>query len=160
DLTVEKFPLAHVTGTAPYTPGEDVIAALRKYVESGGVLLIDSCGGASAFNDSLNRSWLPKLIGDAPLDTIGSDHPLLRQSIEGMEDLHEPRLRPYTTAKAGAGQRLKFAAVGKGAIIYSPLDISTGLLGTNAWAILGYDPNYAHALAKNVVLWSFARGGK
>ena len=40
----------------------------------------------------------------------------------------------------------------KGRVIYSPLDMTTALLVTNSWGILGYSPSYAQSLVKNVVL--------
>ena len=46
---------------------------------------------------------------------------------------------------------------GKGWVIFSRLDLTDGLLGTPQWGILGYDPAYAQALMKNVVLWAEAR---
>jgi len=50
--------------------------------------------------------------------------------------------------------RLKFARVGKGRIVFSSVDIVSGLLGTNTWGILGYQPEYSEALVKNWVLTS------
>jgi hypothetical protein len=36
-------------------------------------------------------------------------------------------------------------------VIYTPLDLSSGLLGTSTWGILGYAPDYSEALARNIV---------
>ncbi len=36
-------------------------------------------------------------------------------------------------------------------MIYSPLDVTTGLLGTNSWGITGYTPAYSLLLAKNIM---------
>jgi len=33
-----------------------------------------------------------------------------------------------------------------------PLDVTTGLLGTNSWGILGYTLLYAQSLVKNLLL--------
>jgi hypothetical protein len=34
------------------------------------------------------------------------------------------------------------------------MDLTNGLLGANTWGIVGYDPAYASALMKNILLWS------
>jgi len=47
--------------------------------------------------------------------------------------------------------RLKQVTVGKGRIVFSALDIRSGLLGTNTWGVLGYLPEYSEALMKNFV---------
>ena len=41
--------------------------------------------------------------------------------------------------------------------MFSRLDVTTGLLGTESWGIVGYDPAYAQALVKNAILWADAR---
>src|SRR5438874_212690 len=61
DLKSQGAALAVVTGTADYTPTDAEIAALKRYVEAGGWLLIDDCGGAGNFSDPVQTKWLPKL---------------------------------------------------------------------------------------------------
>jgi hypothetical protein len=36
------------------------------------------------------------------------------------------------------------------------MDLTAGLLGTRMWGILGFEPAYAEAWVKNVVLWTAA----
>jgi hypothetical protein len=47
--------------------------------------------------------------------------------------------------------------LGHGSAIVTDLDITTGLLGTNTWGILGYRPEYATSLVKNWILYSSAQ---
>jgi hypothetical protein len=49
---------------------------------------------------------------------------------------------------------IRAASVGKGRVIYLPLDATTGLVGANHWPILGYEPGEAMALMKNALLWT------
>ena len=42
--------------------------------------------------------------------------------------------------------------LGNGRVIFTPLDYTSGLLGTNTWGILGYLPEYSESLATNVIL--------
>ena len=48
--------------------------------------------------------------------------------------------------------------LGKGRVIFTPLDVTSGLIGTNTWGILGYTPEYAEAMVTNSS--SNQRGGE
>ncbi len=41
--------------------------------------------------------------------------------------------------------------VGTGRFVYSPLDLTTGLLDTRPWGVVGYAPAYAEAVITTVV---------
>ncbi len=45
DLRREVTPIAHLTGVAAYTPTDAEAGAVRQFLNDGGVLLIDACGG-------------------------------------------------------------------------------------------------------------------
>jgi hypothetical protein len=49
---------------------------------------------------------------------------------------------------------VRMAQVGKGYVIESPLDLSTGLVGSNSWGVIGYQPDWCDGFVKNVLLWS------
>jgi hypothetical protein len=129
---------------------------LRDYVSGGGVLITEAVGGAdSPFADSLQSALLPKAFPDARFAPLAADDPMLHATFKGMEDEWPPRLRPYAAQKLGKEvPAIRTAKVGKGRVIFLPLDTTTGLLGANTWAIFGYEPHEAQALMKNVVLWS------
>jgi hypothetical protein len=74
-----------------------------------------------------------------------------------MADLSKPVLRPYTVELLGRANGLGLPeeiTAGKGHVILTSFDITSGLLGTSTWGILGYDPNYAQSLVKNAILWT------
>ena len=148
-------PIAHLTGTARYDLTEEEAASIKRYVQSGGVLLVDMCGGTGAFDKGLQTSLYFKEFADVPWQTISSSHPLLAGEMAGMEDLSKPRLRRFTIESLGRDvglpEELHF---GRGHILATPLDITTGLLGTGTWGILGYEPDYAQSLLKNAILWT------
>ena len=43
---------------------------------------------------------------------------------------------------------------GRWALVFSPYDITSGLLGTNTWGISGYTPNYAVQFARNLLCYA------
>jgi hypothetical protein len=80
---------------------------------------------------------------------------MLHASFKGMEDVWAPKLRLYATQKLGKTvPPLRMATVGKGRVLYLPLDTTSGLLGSNTWSILGYDAAEAQSLMKNLILWT------
>lgn len=158
DLDAKQFPFAHLTGTAAYRPTEDEVKTVKHYVESGGVLLIDLTGGTGAFDtymrDNLLAAAWPR-AGIAP-QSLPSSHPLFRSGPSGMEDLAHPHLRPYAVEKIGnqpTGHLAEISA-GTGHVLFTNLDITSGLLNTGTWGIVGYEPAYSQALMKNAILWA------
>jgi hypothetical protein len=154
-LSAGQFPIAHLTGSAAFAPSEAQIKALREYVLAGGTLIVEAVGGVeSPFTDSLQSSILPKAFPEARLEALPAEHPMLHASFKGMEDVWPTRARPYAMQKLKAIPQIRQANVGKGSVIYLPLDATSGLLGSYTWGIFGYDPNEARAMMKNIVLWT------
>jgi hypothetical protein len=157
DLKPAQVPMAVLTGTVRNDFTAEEQNAARAFVANGGVLLIDACGGQVDFARSVERTLLPQAFeGVSPLP-LGPNHPLLIASRPHADDLTTLILRPYANENGGKDLPLESISYGKGWVIFSRLDITTGLLGTRSWGILGYDPAYAQALVKNAVLWAEAR---
>jgi hypothetical protein len=155
DLDVRATPIAAITGTDRHDFTTEEAAAIRRYVESGGVLLIDVTGGAGTFDQSVKDLIYTKAFFDHLPRPISANDPLLAASENGMENLSKPRLRQFVMDTLGANAGLlEQLSIGKGHVIVSPLDITSGLLGTGTWGIIGYEPRYAQSLVKNVILWA------
>jgi hypothetical protein len=154
DLSVDRFRIAHITGTEPFNPNEAELAALKKYVNDGGTLLIDAVGGSGGFADAEN-TWIPKLLGEHKLEALPPDDPLFKKTIAMTSDVPANPLRLYALDQLRSpAARFKGAPVGNGRIIFTPLDITSGLLGTNTWGILGYLPEYSETVVRNLVMLS------
>ncbi|MFI4999666.1 MAG: DUF4159 domain-containing protein, partial [Reyranellales bacterium] len=76
DLQPQGKPLAHLTGTTAIALDEKAVKRLRDYVDSGGVLFIDACGGSPAFTDSAT-AILARAFPDTKLQPLAPAHPLL-----------------------------------------------------------------------------------
>src|SRR4051812_15286097 len=140
--------LAVLTGTARQGWSAESAAAVKAFVDAGGVLLVDSTGGGNAFGasaDELLRAAFP----GARAEPVPDKHPLLSAGVTGMEDLSKRRLRDITVRRLGrTGGALQMVKSGKGYVFSSPLDVTSGLLGTDTAGILGYEPAYAQSLVK------------
>ena len=151
-LRFDSFHVAHLTGTEALHPTDAEIAAMRQFVQAGGTLLIDAAGGSGPFADA-EASWLPKVLGEARLQPLNDNDPLLKHTIDGTVDAPSKTLRLYAMEQLGNDtSRIKSANIGKGRLIFSSLDLCSGLLGTNTWGILGYAPEYSQAVVNNAVI--------
>jgi hypothetical protein len=151
-------PVAHLTGTARYDFTQDEIMAVKAYVEGGGVLLVDQCGGTGNFDQAVTDTlFLRAFPGITPAPLNPAEHPLFRTTgpTSGMDDLTKPKLRPFGSQGrvSEAAPVLGFAA-GKGHVIFTPLDVTSGLLASRTWGIAGLHPEYAGPFVQNLVLWT------
>jgi hypothetical protein len=72
-----------------------------------------------------------------------------------MDDLTKAKLRPFAPERAGNPERPFFGfSFGHGRVIFTPVDVTTGLLGTRTWGIAGFEPDYAQSFLKNLVFWT------
>jgi hypothetical protein len=152
-LSVSAAPFAHLTGTAAVTLTPPQIKSLRDYVTAGGVLLIDACGGSQPFATSIRAALFP--AADAQPAPLKPDHPVLAGRGAGTTPLLKQQVRPFVFKAIGSRvPPVHVLGVGKGAVLVSDLDLTSGLLGTNTLGIVGYDPAYAHAFVRNAILWT------
>src|SRR5256885_997700 len=86
ELKVGNFPMAHLTGTGELKLSDAEVAGLRNYVESGGTLLIDACGGSGAFAQSI-QPFLARLSPQNKPSPVAAGHAILRAIFPGMQDL-------------------------------------------------------------------------
>ena len=154
-LAVDIAPIAHLTSTAAFSLNDAQLAALQKYVDTGGVLIIDPCGGFRPTAESIRTNILARAFPGKETAILSTDHPLIAGRGEGLQQIAKAQVRPYVLSTLGQNfSRPMILESGKGAVIVSDLDLTSGLLGSNTLGILGYDPDYAYVLVKNAILWT------
>ena len=155
-LDVKIHPFAHLTGTAAYGPTAAEVSAIQRYVQSGGVLFIDTCGGIGNFDQSIRAQLLGRAFPTDQVHRLSADHPMLAGKSNGVEALPRPHLRAFAIDRLGtsSGAWPSILDSGRGHVIVCPADVTSGLLATNTWGILGYEPGYAQSLMKNAILWT------
>ncbi|MCC7349282.1 MAG: DUF4159 domain-containing protein [Phycisphaerales bacterium] len=147
--------LAHLTGTGNFTPDEKQIESVHRYVTNGGILLIDVCGGDSTFARDVREKLLARAFNET-LSPVPADHPMLKATEPGMSDLGEVRLRKFARLRIKPSEaRPLWIRSGKGAVLFCPVDLTTGLTASMAWGVVGYEPDWAHDLLANVILWTW-----
>jgi len=157
NFTLETAPVAHLTGTAALVLTPVQSQAIRRYVQGGGVLLIDACGGSPAFANSI-PAILQAIFPESALQPLGPEHPLLAASAAGMVDLSKAQYRRGVNALPGKPvPSMAVLHAGKGGVLFSRLDITEGILACPAWGIFGYSTDYAQDLVRNILLWAADR---
>lgn len=157
DLRPDLTPLAHLTGTADVHFDADQIKAVHNYVTAGGILLIDACGGSASFAQAIRSDLLPRAFPGQLLEPLPPNHPILTGAGEGMSPVNL-RLRPYAAERAGSPDiSPQYLQQGRGCVIFSAVDLTTALLGTNTYTVFGCEPDSAHDLTRNEILWAIER---
>jgi hypothetical protein len=150
----QSYNAAHLTLAGAIALTDPARKAIRDYVNAGGTLVLDVAGGSGLDRTSaeleLNKIFpdaprpLPKLAGNSPVYSAGGpigkvDYRRFARLLLG--NLHTPQLCGLTL-----GNRV--------AVIYSPDDISTGLVGESVGGIVGYAPQSATPLMENILTYA------
>ena len=161
DGKLNGFTVAHLTGTTPFTLPPEQRREIMRFVAAGGTLIVDAAGGSRDFADAAEKELATMFGGRAgdvgelldltdPLYT----HPkakiatieyreYMRQRTAGR--LNAPRVRGIKVpAPGGAGMRT--------GVYYSAEDLSAGLVGQPVDGIMGYTPDRATAIVRNMIL--------
>ena len=155
-LAKSNPPIVHLTGTGKVNFTDAQITSIKQYVENGGVLVIAPCGLPDAFLQSVHDDFLLRAFPSIRIEPVSDSHPMLTRSGNGMIDVSHPEVRQFVRSYTEiTDTRPMMATVGAGHIIILPLDMTSGLLGTDAWGIAGYQSDYALELMKNIVLWAW-----
>ncbi len=145
----------HITGTDDFALDEPAREAIRAFVEHGGTLLIDAAGGSTAFAAAADRE-LRVLFPDSAGELNGALPPT--HDLFAERPLHPPleiawRLDALRELGLDRAPRLRGIEIdGRLAIVYSPHDLSAGLVGHRVAGVIGYTPETATALVARIVL--------
>ncbi len=155
-LDAADFPLVHVTGTATWQPDSQQRTKLKDYVEHGGCLFADAIGGNAAWGNSF-AAIIQKIFPGHKLQVIPRTARILSGVIPGTSAIKSVTYRKYflDTHKGDKIVRLEGIRLhGRWAVIFSPSDITCGLLGSQTWGIAGMIPADAQKLAENILLYA------
>ncbi|NNM84932.1 MAG: DUF4159 domain-containing protein [Phycisphaerales bacterium] len=157
-LGVAKAPLTTLTGTRNFQLPPAQVQALRKYLSAGGMLFADAAGGKPQFGDGIH-TLVRQLYPKAALQNIPLTDPLITGKFAGGVSIATVQYRKFYLTAYGLKKTPQLLGVKQGnrwVIVFSPWDVTSGLLGTNTWGIAGYAPKSAQAIARNVMLYALA----
>lgn len=157
DGTLAAAQVAHLTGTTAFTLNAAAKLELKSFVQNGGTLVIDTAGGAPEFVDAA-QAQLKDLFGEAA--TTGLARPLPPD--HAVYKMPEHRIDTFTyrawTRVHGVGNlkqpRLRGIEIGnRVAVFFSREDLSAGLVGEPVDGIVGYSPETATDIMRNILLY-------
>ncbi len=152
-----QSPLVQMTGTGVFKLTAKQIEDLRSYLLHGGMLFADAGGGKPAFTNAF-VNMVTALFPHALLNNIPLNSSLYTGSFPEGQKAQVVTYRKFYNYQHGHvrkyPQMLGIKLHGRWVVVFSPQDITSGLLGTNTWGISGYTPVSAQALARNVLCYT------
>jgi hypothetical protein len=150
-----RFKVAHLTGTTKFNLDEAQTDELRKFVANGGTLVIDSGGGSANFNlaaEDLLTKLFPDSAQKAMQLPLPPESPLY--TLDGFKiDAVQYRLFARTMlGNLRTGRVCGIPVNGRIAVYFSKEDISAGLVGQPTDGIIGYTPDTATPMMRNIIL--------
>ncbi len=122
------------------------------------MLFADAAGGRPQFGDGIHN-LVKELYPQASLQKIPLTDPLITGHFGGGISIASVHYRKFTLQEYGVKNVPQLLGVKQNhrwVIVFSPWDVTSGLLGTNTWGIAGYAPQSAQAIARNVMLYALA----
>ncbi|MBI5724774.1 MAG: DUF4159 domain-containing protein [Planctomycetes bacterium] len=144
--------LAFLTGAGSFVLSDRDKQALKKWVDGGGLLVMDAAGASREFGGSA-RKLVAELWGDNSLVTLPAASPIYQ--VNGMP-IEKVKYRPATLLRIGAFKMPRLQAVQAGdrvKVIFSEEDITGGLVGYSTLGMDGYESESAFNLMRNIVAY-------
>lgn len=166
DLSESGAKLAVLVGTEKFKLSAEQQADLKTFIDGGGTLFIDAAGGDDGKRNSKGfaasvKKLMREMFPDKRMSTLAVTAPLYNLPEMKIEKI---RWRRNTKIKIGVGTnkpRLQAITIkDRLAVVFSPQDITAGLLGVPAYAIYGYyegdnhDAGSAFTLMRNITLFA------
>jgi hypothetical protein len=154
---LQDVPFLWIHGRTDFQLDAGQRQVLREFVENGGIILGSAVCGNQAFVDAFRRE-IAKTLPEAPLQAIGSDHPVL-DPVNGF-DIRAVTIRTPSPNGGGINRRtgpplLETATVDNVVgVFFSPLDLSCALESPNSVQCPGYSTEDAAKIVANLVLFS------
>jgi len=149
-----------VHGRTDFTWTAEQRSQLRRFLQRGGVMLVDSICGNPEFTLAFRRE-IALVLPDSPLRPLDSAHPAMTPAFGGF-DLRGVTIRtPARVAGAMEVNRrrgtpqIEMAMIDSVAsVFFSPLDLSCALESQNSIQCPGYDTSDAAKIGINLILYA------
>ena len=154
DPAIFEMPFLYMTGTIDFSLTEAEVAALRRFLANGGVLLVEAGEGRPTF-DAAFRQQIAKVLPGKTLSALPAGHEIYTKPL----DASVVRARPPLAVRRGdkiemAPELFGIELNGALAVIYTPNDLSAGWEHALAPYALGYESKDATALGVNVLYYA------
>ena len=152
--------IAHLTGTTKFQLTDAARQEIRSFTAAGGTLVIDAAGGSAEFAASADKE-LQTLFGPeaAKAEALPANHALFTIPGAAIETIGYRRFaRGQIVGTLKAPRIYGIEQNGRIVAYFSPQDLSGGLVGQPMDGIIGYEPESATALMRNIILLNSPTG--
>jgi len=146
------YPFLYMAGLDDFSFSSQAVSALQRYLNYGGVLLINNGLGLSTFDRAVRRE-LTKILPQAQLQPITDNHNLYSSLFPIREVRYSPVLAKNKPELKNRPFLLGVTIDGEIRILYSPYDLEAGWLDTYYPLIRGYEPVGAQRLGMNIIAY-------
>jgi len=149
---LSSFTFLYLSGLDDFHWDPAARSALKRFLDSGGTLLINNGLGLRTFDAAVRRE-LKNLLPGATLAALPPGHPVFNTVFKLTQAAYTPAaaaLHPSLTQPFLEGISLN----GDVKVIYSPLDLETGWQGLNPPLARAYQPNDALKLGVNIIMYA------
>ena len=159
DLDPKLTPLADLTGTAFFALSPAEIIQLRNYLNHGGMLLGEAVGGAKPTFNASFAALVQQLYPGEFLEPIANNGPLYADPADPARsaDIYLTRYSIVAYPQFHKDHKSLLLGLAHHApivILFSPADLSTGLVGISPWGVAGYSPESAQIIMANVIRYA------
>jgi hypothetical protein len=162
--TLTAARIAHLTGTTPFSLSNAARMEIKSFVEHGGTLIVDAAGGSLPFADAAEQEM--KAIFGAAItrdldEPLPPTSPVFRLPSHVIDTFTYRAWARQNSVGALKQPRLKGITVGdRIAVFISRDDLSAGLVGEPVDGVIGYTPETATAIMRNIILYATRNAGK
>ena len=149
---LSAFTFLYLTGLDDFHLDPAAAAALKRFLDGGGTLLINNGLGLQTFDQAVRRE-LKKVLPAAALAPVPPTHPIYSTVHKISEAKYTPAAlaqKPGLTAPCLEGISLR----GDLKVIYSPFDLEAGWQGLDYPLAKAYTPESAMSLGVNVIMYA------
>jgi len=152
NVDVFKHPVLYITGLRDFKLTDAQVSRLRKYLQSGGVLLADSAAGRKAFDVAFRRE-IKRVLPKSPLKRVELNAPLFQMPYKIKTVDYEELVKvqnPSLNVPALEGIEID----GQLGVIYSPLSLANGWEQLKFAYNRGYESTDALRIGVNIFAYA------
>ncbi len=149
-----KHPVLYITGHFDFVLKDKEIAALRRYLKAGGILVGDSCCGRKEFDVAFRRE-ITRVLPGTKLKSVPSSHEVYSAAGDRMTSVS---YSPMVIKNKGADfKSLPLEGISVGgtlAVIYSRYDLGCGWQGIECPFCIGVESADALKLGRSILVYA------
>ena len=149
---LSPYPFMYLTGLDNFSFSEQEVSALQKYLNYGGVLLVNNGLGLGTFDTAVRRE-LDKLLPDAPLQQIAPSNDIFSSLFDASTVRYSPSLAKSKPQLNNQPYLLGATIDGDLRVIYSPYDLEAGWLEVHYPLARGYESVSSQRLGMNIIIY-------